>query len=183
MTEPPIFDPSSGRPVGDAGASTPAIGATTSGTAVPTFGPIAPPPEFVPMSLDDARLLLAREHKMAVGDDDPILAMVSLHQAFCRDLDRLLSARLGQFSGQLDSLMKTTANGFAEVVEQTLETLKDKTVKASLDQSFALIEKQALAMNTLRRLVRRLCVVIGALSLLAAASSGLVAAIVLHLIR
>lgn len=179
MTEPPIFDPSSGRPVGDAGASAPAIGATS-----PQSASTAPPlPAFTPMSLDDARLLVVREHKVAIGDDDPILMAVTLHQGFCADLDRLLSTRLGQFSGQLDGLMKTTANGFAEVVEQTLETLKDKTVKASLDQSFALIEKQALAMNTLRRLVRRLCVVIGALSLLAAASSGLVAAIVLHLIR
>lgn len=183
MTDAPIFDPSSGRPVGDAEAPAPAIGATASGAAAPAPAPIAPPPEFVPMSLDDARLLLVREHKVAIGDDDPMLMMVTLHQAFCADLDRLLSARLGQFSAQLDGLLKTTANGFAEVVEQTLESFKEKTVKASLDQSFALIEKQALAMNALRRRMRRHGVLIGLFSLLTAVSGGLVFAIVTQAIQ
>jgi hypothetical protein len=178
----PIFDPS-GRPVGDAGAAAPAIGATTSGATGPTNGPVAPPSDFVPMSLDDARLLLVRGHKVAIGDDDPMLMMVTLHQAFCGDLDRLLSARLTQFSGQLDGLLKVTGNSLAEVVEQTLETLKDKTVKASLDQSFALAERQTLAMDALRRRMRWHGVLIGFLSLLAAASCGLVFAIVYNLIQ
>ena len=178
MSEAPIFDPSSGRPVGDAGASASAIGAAVSSSAS-----AAPPPDFTPMSLDDARLLLVREHKVAVGDDDPMLMMVTLHQGMCADLDRLLSVRLGQFAAQIDTLLRTTGNGYAEVVEQTLESLKDKTVKASLDQAFALNEKQALAIDALRRRLRRHGIVIGLLSLLSVASCGVVFAIVSRVIQ
>lgn len=179
MSEAPIFDPSSGRPVGDAGASAPAIGAAASSSA----SAVPPPPDFTPMSMDDARLLLVRMHKVAVGDDDPMLMMVTLHQAFCADLDRLLSVRLGQFAAQIDTLLRTTGNGYAEVVEQTLESLKEKTVKASLDQSFALIERQAVAMDTLRRRMRRLGIVLGLFSLLSVASCGVVFAIVFQVIQ
>ena len=148
MTGAPIFD-ESGRPIGGAEVSAPATG-------TPETRPIALPdapasPEFQPVSLDDARALLVREHRVAIGDNDPILLSVSLHQAFCGDLEKLLA----HHTTRLEGLLQTTGNGFADVVEGTLETLRDKTVKASLDQSFALIAAQAEAMQTLRRRMRR----------------------------
>jgi hypothetical protein len=176
MDTPPIFD-ESGRPIGGAGASAPATGTLESAPTVPSGVPASP--AFQPMSLDDARALLVREHRVAIGDNDPILLSVSLHQAFCGDLEKLLA----HHTKRLEALLQTTGNGFADVVEGTLESLRDKTVKASLDQSFALIAAQAEAMQTLRRRMRRFGIYQTFLSVVSLAAALLALAILTHAIR
>lgn len=42
------------------------------------------------MSLEKARSLLCEKHNMAVDDRDPILLLVTLHQGFIADYERML---------------------------------------------------------------------------------------------
>lgn len=161
----PIFD-EGGNPVGASGAA-PAVLADSG------------EPSFQAMSLDDARAAMVREHGVALGKDDPILLSVTLHQGFCADLDKLLQ----HHRACTQTMLKATGDGYAEAVERTLESLKDKTVKASLDQSFALIQAQAEAMQTLHRRMRRFGLLISASTVVAALSCGLVFAFVSQLIQ
>ncbi len=131
------------------------------------------------MSLDDARAVLVREHGVAIGDDDPILMAVTLHQGFVQDLDRLLA----RHSEGVSALLAATGNSYADTVEKVLESLKDKTVKASLEQSFALIAEQTKAMETLRRRMRRHGLYHTLLSFVTLGTLVLALAILSHIIR
>lgn len=88
---------------------------------------------------------------MAVPLDDPLLMLVSLHRAFLADYERVLARHDRMIGG----LLGATGTACAEAVESVLDSLKDKTVKASLDQAFALVERQAVALETLQRTLRR----------------------------
>ncbi|EPY00133.1 hypothetical protein [Magnetospirillum fulvum] len=128
MSDDPIFDPETGE-VLEAGDT---------------------PPPVPAMSLDEARAMLVREHGVAIGSDDPLLMLITLHQGMLRDYERMLA----RHDAAIAAILGTTGAACADAVETVLASLKDKTVKASLDQAFALVERQALAMEDLRRALR-----------------------------
>ena len=140
---------------------------------------IKPSPPFEPMTHDDARAVLVREHKVAVDDNHPVLMMVSLHQGFCADLDKLLASQVDRLS----AMVYEAGNVLGREVEQTVEKLKDKAMTASLDQTLALVEKQAIAMDHLHRRMRRHSLFMSVLTVLSVLSCGLVFAIVSQAIR
>lgn len=154
----PIFDPETGE-VLEAG------------------GDLPPAPRA--MSLDDARAMLVREHGVAVKNDDPVLMLVSLHQGFLSDYEAMLRRHDQAIRGFLGA----TGEACAQAVEAVLASLKDKTVKASLDQAFALVERQAVAMDELRRALRRHRIVTTILTLLSLAACGLATGILVSIIR
>lgn len=144
MSDLPIFD-ESGRPVGDTRASVPAPVAADA-----TSGDDGPP-AFDPMSMDEARALMVREHGVAVSKDDPILLAVTLHRAFCRDLEKLLAIRERQSLGMLTE----AANAVAETVEATIAALKDKAIQAGIQNALAMIAEQAKHQERLEATMRR----------------------------
>jgi hypothetical protein len=158
MSNAPIFDPETGEIV-EAGGDA--------------------PPAFPVMSLDDARALLVREHGVAVGNDDPLLMVVSLHQGMIRDYD----AMLRRHDDAVRALLGATGNACAEAVEAVLDSLKDKTVKASLDQAFALVERQAEAMERFRRTLSRHRLVHTILTVLSLVGCGLAITILFSIVR
>lgn len=160
----PIFDPETGEILSEGGA--------------PEAGGDAPPAIPV-MSLDDARAALVREHGVAVGSDDPLLMLITLHQGMIRDYERLLA----RHDAVIRTLLGATGDACAEAVQAVLDSLKDKTVKASLDQAFALVERQAVAMDGLRRSMRRHRLVISILTVLSAAICGLAVSILFSIVR
>ena len=162
MNTPPDSDPDSGKPL----------------DAAPPMHDDRPP-DFQPMSLDQARADLVRLHGTAIGSDDPLLMAVTLHQGFCTDLDKLLVGH----SERIAALLAETGNTLAEVVEGTLDTLKEKTTQAGIQNALALMAEQARAMEILRRRMRRHGIAISLLSFLSVASCGLVVALVGNLIR
>lgn len=171
MNNPPIFDPDSGKAVtAGEGLPQPQADATGDGDA---------PPEFLSMSMDDARALMVRVHGVAIGKDDPILMAVTLHQGFCADLDKLLV----RHSERIAAMLAETGNTLAEVVEGTLDTLKEKTTQAGIQNALALMAEQAKVMEILRRRMRRYGIVNSLLSFLSVVSCGLVVALVSNLIR
>ncbi|MGE4278219.1 MAG: hypothetical protein AB7G62_01445 [Magnetospirillum sp.] len=131
MTDDPIFDPDTGELIKAGGAK------------------LLPAPAA--MSLDDARAMLVRAHGVAISADDPILMLVSLHQGFVADYE----AMLRRHDDAIRDFLGATGEACAAAVEEVLASLKDKTVKASIDNAFALVTQQATAMEQLRAEMRR----------------------------
>lgn len=158
MSGAPIFDPETGE-ILEAG------------------GDLPPAPRA--LSLDEARGLLVREHGVAIGSDDPLLMLVTLHQGFVGDYEAMLRRHDQAIRGFLGA----TGEACAQAVEAVLASLKDKTVKASLDQAFALIERQAVAMDTLHRALRRHRIVISLLTILSTVVSLTATAAFIFILR
>lgn len=137
------------------------------------------PPVPGVMSLDDARALLVREHSVAVGNDDPLLMAVTLHQGFVRDYQ----AMLADHDEAIKKILGATGEACAVAVDKVLESLKDKTVKASLDQAFALVSHQAANMEGLNLTIKRFRRLLVALTLVAVAASGLAMLILFTILR
>ncbi len=132
----PIFDPETGEIIQQQG------GGDQQSPAPARSGPI---------SLDEVRTMLAKKHGVVLGTDDPVLMLVTMHQAFLTDYDAMLADHDEKIRGFLGA----TGDACAKAVEAMMASLKDKTVKASLDQAFALVERQAVAMDALHRAIRR----------------------------
>ena len=156
--EAPVFDPETGEVLDGGGES--------------------PPPVQV-MSLDDARAMLVRKHGVAIASDDPLLMLVSLHQGFASDYEAMLRRHDEAIRGFLGA----TGEACAAAVDDVLASLKDKTVKASLDQAFALVERQAVAMDQLRREMRRHRLIHVILTIVSLVGCGLAIAILSSIIR
>jgi hypothetical protein len=137
------------------------------------------PPVPAAMSLDDARALLVREHNTAIGADDPMLMAVTLHQGFIRDYEAMLK----RHDAGIKAILGATGEACAATVEQVLDRLKEKTVKASLDQAFALVAEQAKNMDRLDRALRRHRLVNGLLTLLSFGVCALAVAILYTLLQ
>jgi hypothetical protein len=137
------------------------------------------PPAPMAMSLDEARALLVREHGVAISSNDPILMLVTLHQGMVRDYEAMLRRHDDAIRGFLGA----TGEACAEAVENILASLKDKTVKASLDQAFALVERQAQAMDRMDRTLRRHRLIHSLLTLLSLVGCGLAIAILFTIVR
>jgi len=176
MSTPPIFD-ESGRPVGNAEA-VPSHAAHAPSPDTSVFATDTPP-EFQAMSMEQARSLLSREHGISVGKDDPILMLVTLHQGMCADVNRLLAG----YSRSIQAMLTETGNSYADVVEQTLESLKDKTVRASLEQSFELVASLTKATETMKRRMWRFGMYHTFLVLITIASAVLALAVLLQAVR
>jgi len=137
------------------------------------------PPVVQAMSLDDARAALVRKHGVAVGTDDPVLMLVTLHQGFVADYE----AMLRRHDNAIQGFLGATGEACAEAVENVLASLKDKTVKASLDQAFALVERQEQAMGRFRAMLGRHRLVHLILTLVSVASCGLTVGILRSVLR
>ncbi|WP_096704166.1 hypothetical protein [Magnetospirillum sp. 15-1] len=154
----PIFDPETGEVLEGGGVQ---------------------PPSIQAMSLDDARALLVRLHGVAISSDDPILMAVSLHQGFVADYEAMLRRHDEAIKGFLGA----TGEACVQAVDAVLSSLKDKTVKASLDQAFALVERQAVTMDALLRQLRRHRLIHALLTLVSVASCGLAIAVIRSALR
>lgn len=158
MVDTPLFDPETGEILDAGGTKPPAVQA---------------------MSLDDARALLVRQHGVAISNDDPMLMAVSLHQGFLADYEAMLRRHDEAIKGFLGA----TGEACTSAVTAVLASLKDKTVKASLDQAFALVERQEQAMERLRAMLARHRLTHIILTVVTATACGLALAILRSTLR
>lgn len=161
MNGPPIFDPETGEILDGASA------------------PSDRPSHIQAMSLDDARALLVKRHSVAIAADDPILMLVTLHQGLLHDYDAMLS----RHDQTIKRLLGATGDACAEAVEKVLSSLKDRSVLASVEQAFALVSTQAIAVDRLELSLKRHRRIIGLFSVLCMASAALAIAILFTLLK
>lgn len=159
----PFFDPESGRAMSEAEGRR-----NARSSEMPRV-----------MSLEEARVLLARVNKVTVAADDPLLCLVTLFGAFTGDLDKALE----RHASRVDRLLKATGEAYASGVEGMLDGLRDKTVRASIDNALALSERQAVAMDRFRRSLRRHTIVTGVLTFVASVTALLALAVLFHTVK
>lgn len=133
-----------------------------------TASDTAPAPVQLGISLADARRLLADSHKVVVGDEDPILMSVTLHQAFIADYVALLEEHrrlLGRDVAQI-----VTASALR--IEESAGTLRDELLNTAVKNVIASVAEQAekagLLKLHMRSLLKSIAILTG-VSVLAAA--------------
>jgi hypothetical protein len=83
----------------------------------------------------------------------------------------------------IEAAIKSTAGSTVSAVNEALETLKDKTVRAGLTNAMALVERQAVAMEAFKRTIRRHLWIITALTASSWLGLGLSIALLWGLLR
>jgi hypothetical protein len=131
------------------------------------------------LTAEEASDLLGKAHKVFVGPDDPLLMLVTLQQRFGQDLQTVLSTH----DKAIEAAIKSTAGSTVSAVNEALETLKDKTVRAGLTNAMALVERQAVAMEAFKRTIRRHLWIITALTASSWLGLGLSIALLWGLLR
>ncbi len=104
--------------------------------------------------------LIAAKHNVAVAVDDPLLLMVTLHQGFVADHEKLMA----RHARALAAFMERTGDRTEEAVSKALAVLRDEALEGALRHTLARIAEEAGlvagVMNRLEaasnRLVRRL---------------------------
>jgi hypothetical protein len=77
--------------------------------------------------------------------------VVTLQAEFANDLSRMLAGH----DKAIEAAINSTAGSTVQAVNEALETLKDKTVRAGLNNAMALVERQAVTMEKFQRTNRR----------------------------
>lgn len=89
-------------------------------------------PEGVGMALQDARSLLEAQHGSRVSADDPVLMLVTLHNAFLKDYEQLLGrhhqALTGLFAEKGASYLAEVARA-SDVIGKELSAASVKSIR------------------------------------------------------
>lgn len=115
------------------------------------------------LSIAGARQLILTKHKVAVGEDDPILMMVTLHSAFLDETDRLYR----QQADALASGCSTALQEGAQSIALAVQTLRDEMLHGAVKSVLAGVAHHAESVALIKQKFRHLLV---ALSLLTAAN-------------
>lgn len=94
--------------------------------------------ELRPMSLGEARALIAEKHDLNVGKDDPLLIAVTLHQGFVADYERLLE----RHSRVLAATLAQTGEVTAQAVEQALGVLQSAALESNITMALAKVAEE-----------------------------------------
>ena len=133
-----------------------------------TTADTAPEPTQLGLSLAEARRILADTHKAAVGDDDPILMAVTLHQAFIADYMNLLAEHRAALKRDVAGIVSASA----EMIDESAGKLRDDLLNTAVKNVIASVAEQAekagLIKLHMRSLFKSIAVLTG-VSVLAAA--------------
>jgi hypothetical protein len=163
----PLIDPDTGRPFEEAGGAAgeePVFHSREERNQAP-----AAENRHGSLSAPEARRLIHEKHGISIPSDDPILMVVTLQAEFANDLSRMLAGH----DKAIEAAINSTAGSTVQAVNEALETLKDKTVRAGLNNAMALVERQAVTMEKFQRTNRRHLWVIVALTATTWAGLGL----------
>jgi len=166
MTRTPIIDPETGEVLEEQSVSSAQDHSREEGFPTPDV-----------MSLEEARMLLAKVHEVGMPKDDPMLMAVTLHQGFCADLAKINATH----NREIKALLDATGKGYAQSVDDLFEGLQDKTVTASINNTLAMTEKFTLTTEQLRRSMHRFTWINGSLAFVSLLSAGFVVAFVKYI--
>lgn len=115
-----------------------------------------------PLTVEEARALLLKSHGIAISETDPLLMIVTLFGRVLQDYQHLLN----KHDQEMATAISTSAKATAKAVDDSLETLKDKTVRAGITGTLALVERQAVAVEGTLAAMRQVRRSIAALSVI-----------------
>lgn len=91
------------------------------------------------MSLPEARALLSERHGVAIDEDDPALMLVTLHEGFLADYERLLE----RHGNALAEVMTDVGEVTTDAVRDALEVLRAEALEGTLRNTMARISEEA----------------------------------------
>ena len=91
------------------------------------------------LSIAEAKALLAARHSVAVGDDDPVLMLVTLHEGFVSDHERLLE----RHRKALEAVMASATAAMTEAMGESLSAVADEVVSGVLPAALARAGEEA----------------------------------------
>ncbi|GAB3437242.1 hypothetical protein [Insolitispirillum peregrinum] len=125
-------------------------------------------PASAALTVEEARALLLRLHGVAVPEGDPLLMIVTLFARVLQDYEALLA----RHDKDMAAAIGTSATAAAKAVDESLETLKDKTVRAGINGTLALVERQGVAVEKTMVAIRKVRTSIAVLTVLTWLASG-----------
>lgn len=102
--------------------------------------------EGIGLSLEDVKALLAMKHKMIIDADDPVLMMVTLHNAFLAEEQKLFSKH--------EKALKALMNAETSRHLTAIDGLTEKVTAITAEGVSAAAEKQLTATTNLMRDIR-----------------------------
>lgn len=103
-------------------------------------------PDGIGLTLDAVRALLAREHQTILGPDDPVLMLVTLHNAFLGEYERLLA----RHNKALTALLAEKTDGYVAGVLQATEALGKDLSAASIESMRGVLQQHSAALKAFR---------------------------------
>ena len=118
-------------------------------------------PQPAAMSIAEARALIAERHNLAVDENDPILAVVTLHQGFLSDYERLLDRHEKTMTAVLAAESETSV----AALQETIAALKDQPLETTFQKIAAEVRLAEGVLTEVKKAGRRMVVGLAALSL------------------
>jgi ActR/RegA family two-component response regulator len=97
-----------------------------------------PEPEAVvkTISLNEALALINEKHKINVGEDDPVMALVTLNAAFCNDQHALLQ----RHEKAITVVMSKTVNDLRDKIQTETQSFAVAVDKLTTGKTLAMLE-------------------------------------------
>lgn len=103
-------------------------------------------PDGVGLTLDEVRALLAKQHDTIIGADDPVLMLVTLHNAFLGEYERLLA----RHNKALTALLAEKTDRYVAGVLQATEALGKDLSAASIESMRGVLQQHSAALKAFR---------------------------------
>ena len=127
-------------------------------------------PEMSCLSVAEAREMLAKKYNVPLEEDDPVFMTVTLHEAFMKDLMRMLE----QHTEALGHVLEHEISGMQDKLEKAVGEFAGKIRELSTDNVSALVkEHQKIAVEHYQA-TRQLTYVNMALTVIVAALAGMI---------
>lgn len=104
------------------------------------------------LTLDEIKARLRADHNTVIPDDDPVLMLVTIHNAFLEQYDTLFS----RHGAALTAYLRDLAAQVGEEIQAHRKAVLDKAVRASIEHVLAEIAHHEQAMTTTREALERL---------------------------
>ena len=88
-------------------------------------------------SLEKYKGILARKHNIALSKDEPLLALVTMHEHFLEDYEKLSNEHEKSFK----KLLNGTGKMLGKQIEKTFLELKDKAITDNLIKAGVIVEQ------------------------------------------
>ncbi len=103
-------------------------------------------PDGIGLTLEDVRALLARQHNTVVGADDPVLMLVTLHNAFLGEYEKVLD----RHNKAITALLVEKTDAYVSGVLHATEGLAAQLSAASVDTVQRVLQEHTSALRAFR---------------------------------
>lgn len=103
-----------------------------------------------PCSLAEMKARISERCHIALGDDDPLVAVHTMHELFIEDLQRSLTAFMEVMSHRMGDVGTTCA----KAVGECLDVLKNETLDSSLKNTLVQVGEHARTVGGLEQTIR-----------------------------